>query len=92
MLEHLSKVTKMIPPLKDRIRSAARALPPIADPSFGQHFDWLGKYNVVLLGDASHGASEFYQARAEITKHLIENHGFNVVALGADWPDVEVID
>lgn len=92
MLEHFSKIAKMAPPLKDRIRSAARALPPITDPSFGQHFDWLGKYNVVLLGDASHGTSEFYQARAEITKHLIKTHGFNAIALEADWPDAEAID
>jgi erythromycin esterase-like protein len=92
MLEHFSKVIKMIPPPKDRIRSATRALPPITDPPFGQHFDWLGKYNVVLLGDASHGTSEFYQARAEITKHLIKTHGFNVIALEADWPHAEAID
>jgi erythromycin esterase-like protein/predicted phosphoribosyltransferase len=41
----------------------------------------------VLLGEASHGTDEFYRARAEITKRLIEDAGFAVVAVEADWPD-----
>jgi erythromycin esterase-like protein/predicted phosphoribosyltransferase len=41
----------------------------------------------VLLGEASHGTDEFYRARAEITKRLIEEAGFGVVAVEADWPD-----
>jgi erythromycin esterase-like protein len=46
----------------------------------------------VLLGEASHGTSEFYRARAAISKHLIEEHGFNIVAVEADWPDAAAID
>ncbi len=42
---------------------------------------------VVLLGEASHGTHEFYRIRAEITKHLIRDHGFRAVAVEADWPD-----
>jgi hypothetical protein len=47
---------------------------------------------VILIGDASHGTSEFYAARAELTKHLIQHHGFNIVAVEADWPDAEAVD
>jgi erythromycin esterase-like protein len=47
---------------------------------------------VILIGDASHGTSEFYTARAELTKHLIQHHGFNIVAVEADWPDAEAVD
>ncbi|KAK4138383.1 hypothetical protein BT67DRAFT_370197 [Trichocladium antarcticum] len=47
---------------------------------------------VVLVGDASHGTSEFYTARAELTQHLVRHHGFNVVAVEADWPDAEAVD
>ncbi|KAK4187017.1 erythromycin esterase type II [Podospora australis] len=47
---------------------------------------------VLLIGDASHGTSEFYKARAEITKHMITHHGFNIVAVEADWPDAEAVD
>ena len=35
----------------------------------------------------SHGTHEFYEARAEITKWLIEQKGFTAVAAEADWPD-----
>lgn len=40
----------------------------------------------VLLGEASHGTSEFYTTRAEITKRLIKEHGFSFVAVEGDWP------
>jgi erythromycin esterase-like protein len=46
----------------------------------------------LLLGEASHGTSEFYRARAAISKRLIERHGFNIVAAEADWPDAATID
>ena len=47
---------------------------------------------VVLLGEATHGTAEFYQARARITEMLIDRHGFNIVAAEADWPDAAVYD
>src|SRR5439155_21490601 len=42
---------------------------------------------IVLIGEASHGTREFYRERAEITKRLIRDLGFNFVAVEADWPD-----
>jgi erythromycin esterase-like protein len=42
---------------------------------------------VVLLGEATHGTTEFYDARAAITEMLVAKHGFNIVAVEADWPD-----
>ncbi len=47
---------------------------------------------VVLLGEATHGTSEFYAARAAITEMLVRQHGFNIVAVEADWPDAAVYD
>jgi erythromycin esterase-like protein len=41
----------------------------------------------VLLGQASHGTHEFYRERAEITKRLISEACFGLVAVEADWPD-----
>ena len=49
--------------------------------------DLIGDARVVLIGESSHGTHEFYEARAEITKWLIEHKGFNAVAAEADWPD-----
>lgn len=49
--------------------------------------DLIGDARIVLIGESSHGTHEFYEARAEITKLLIEEKGFNAVAAEADWPD-----
>lgn len=52
----------------------------------------IGDANVVLIGEASHGTSEFYSLRARITQRLIEAKGFDIVAAEADWPDAARID
>jgi erythromycin esterase-like protein len=49
--------------------------------------DAVGDRRLVLLGEATHGTHEFYQARAQITKRLIVEKGFGAVAVEADWPD-----
>ena len=52
----------------------------------------IGEAQFVLIGEASHGTSEFYRMRAQITRRLIEEKGFNVVAVEGDWPDIRRID
>ncbi len=47
----------------------------------------IGDARIVLIGESSHGTHEFYEARAEITKWLIDEKGFCAVAAEADWPD-----
>ena len=47
----------------------------------------VGDARFVLIGEASHGTHEFYRLRAQITKRLIAEKGFNAVAAEADWPD-----
>ncbi|MBO0880699.1 MAG: erythromycin esterase family protein [Mycobacterium sp.] len=47
----------------------------------------IGDARIVLIGESSHGTHEFYAARAEITKWLIDEKGFCAVAAEADWPD-----
>ena len=74
------------------IADAADPLPHIDDPAFGAMFDRFADARVVCLGEASHGTSEFYRARAEISRRLIERNGLNIVAVEADWPDAATID
>ncbi|OTA53317.1 putative erythromycin esterase [Hypoxylon sp. EC38] len=83
---------KMTSGLPELLKSAAQQLPPIDSQEFGAKFDVFGKSRLVLIGDGSHGTSEFYRARAAITKRLIEEHGFTHVAIEADWPDARSID
>ena len=47
----------------------------------------IGDARFVLLGEATHGTREFYRERARIARRLIEEKGFNLVVLEADWPD-----
>jgi len=74
------------------IAAAAEPLPDPEDPAFGAAIDRFAGARVVLLGEASHGTSEFYRARAAITQRLIERHGFTILALDADWPDAASLD
>ena len=78
--------------LPDLIARAAEPLPDFDAPGFGALFDRFADRRVVLLGEASHGTSEFYRARAAITRRLVERHGFTIVAVEADWPDAALLD
>lgn len=49
--------------------------------------DDIGDRNVVMLGEASHGTHEYYTWRTAISKRLIEEKGFNFIAVEGDWPD-----
>ncbi len=49
--------------------------------------DRIGESQFVLLGESSHGTSEFYQWRSEISKRLIKEKGFSFIAVEGDWPD-----
>ena len=67
----------------DALRAAARPM----DGSAGDHdalLDLIGDAHYVLLGEASHGTHEFYAARAEITRRLLAEKGFNAVAIEGD--------
>jgi protein-L-isoaspartate(D-aspartate) O-methyltransferase len=76
----------------EHIADAAEPLPDLDDPAFGALVDRFADARIVLLGEASHGTSEFYRARAALTRRLIEAHGFTIVAVEADWPDAASID
>lgn len=78
--------------LPELIAQVAERLPEFGDPAFGRLFDRFADRRVVLLGEASHGTAEFYRARAAITRRLIEQHGFTILAVEADWPDAAAID
>lgn len=77
---------------RDLIAAAAQALPDIDDDAFAAAFDRFADRRVVLLGECSHGTSEFYCARAAITRRLVQRHGFSIIAVEADWPDAAAVN
>ena len=46
----------------------------------------------ILLGEATHGTSEFYRDRAEMTRRLIEDQNVRMIAFEADWPSMGRVD
>lgn len=83
----LSGPARMAAGIPDLIRQAAESFPSIEGANLQPLLDRIGDARLVLIGEASHGTSEFYRMRAEITKALIEKKGFDFVAVEADWPD-----
>jgi hypothetical protein len=74
-------VTETAEPITDLNSSCVEAL-----------VERIGDARLVLLGEATHGTSEFYRMRARITMELIAKRGFDFVAVEADWPDAARID
>ena len=74
------------------LREACERFEEIAEADLGPLLDRIGDSRVVLLGEATHGSSEFYRMRARITRELIERKGFTLVAVEADWPDATWVD
>ena len=71
-------LTRTLPEL---MRDSVEPLPEIEDDRFGAFFDRFGDARIVCLGEASHGTSEFYRARAQISTRLMAHHGFNIVGV-----------
>lgn len=79
-------MTELVPTRLGAIRSHAFRLDGAAH-DYDALFEMLDGREFVLLGEATHGTHEFYNMRAEITRRLIAEHGFDAVAVEADWPD-----
>lgn len=69
------------------IKEVASPIDSIESGAIGELLERAGAAQVVLLGESTHGTSEFYRMRARITQELIEHHDFDFVAVEADWPD-----
>lgn len=74
------------------LRGRAEPLRAPDAPRFADAFDRYADARIVLLGEATHGTHEFYTARAAISRRLVERHGFNVIAVEGDWPDIARLD
>jgi erythromycin esterase-like protein len=72
--------------LASLVRQAAHPLSGASD-DYDLLLELIGDARYVLLGEASHGTHEFYRERAQITKRLITEKGFTVVAVEANWPN-----
>jgi protein-L-isoaspartate(D-aspartate) O-methyltransferase len=79
-------------PLSRIIASAAEPFDSTETADLNPLLSRIGDARVVLIGEASHGTSEFYRMRDRISRALIDRKGFNFVAIEGDWPDAARID
>ncbi len=71
--------------LVDAIREMARPLKDSDD--LDPLLERVGDAHYVLLGEASHGTSEYYTWRARISQRLISEKGFSFIAVEGEWQD-----
>jgi len=74
------------------LADAAESFSSIGAAELDPLMERIGSARVVLLGEATHGTSEFYRMRERITRDLIVKKGFSFVAVEADWPDAARVD
>lgn len=74
------------------VAECAEPFGPIEDAEIDRLLERIGDAQIVLLGEATHGTSEFYRMRTRITQQLILRHGFRAIAVEADWPDASAVD
>ncbi len=74
------------------VREAAEPITDLESAGIEALLDRIGDAKIVLLGEATHGTSEFYRMRARLTRQLILRRGFTIVAVEGDWPDAAQID
>ncbi len=65
---------------------------PLNDESLDKMIEAVGEARIVMIGEASHGTSEFYTIRAELSKRLIHQKGFNIIAVEGDWPSAQAVN
>lgn len=74
------------------LRSACESFDSVDAANLDPLLERIADARVVLIGEASHGTSEFYRMRNRITRELIRKRGFRFIAIEADWPDAARID
>lgn len=86
----IEKGVFILNPLEESIKKYA--LPYDTSEDLNPIIEAIGDSKIVLLGEASHGTSEFYSVRAELSKRLIEEKGFTLIAVEGDWPSSQQVN
>jgi erythromycin esterase-like protein len=90
---HRSTSARRKIPEPDVNRSLAAAIRPLSEPAdLDPLIEAIGDARYVLLGEASHGTSEFYTWRTELSKRLITEKQFHFIGVEGDWPDCYAVN
>ncbi len=69
-----------------------RAVPLSSFRDFTPFLEGADTKKLVLLGEASHGTSEYYTWRTDISKYLIQQMNYDFIAVEADWPSAFAVN
>jgi erythromycin esterase-like protein len=89
MVRRHRRYEQVQPTVTNELLTAVRSLSlPLQTPAdLGPLLDRIGNARFVLLGEASHGTHEYYRWRDALSRRLIEEKGFSLIAVEGDWPD-----
>jgi erythromycin esterase len=68
----------------EALREVARPM----DEGMDTLVERLSDTKLVLMGEASHGTSEYYRIRGDLSLRLVDEHGFRFVAVEGDWNSI----
>ena len=95
-LARVRHAPRAIPASEEKL---VRSITDVAEPfasidtvDLGSLLERIGDARIVLLGEATHGTSEFYRMRERISRELIVKKGFRFIAIEGDWPDAARVD
>jgi len=71
---------------------AERLMPLATDEDIAPLIAHLKNRPIVMLGESTHGTSEFYTLRSRLSRYLIRNEQFSFVAIEGDWPDSQKLN
>ncbi len=73
-------------PLDDYVAALKEIAHPVSDKAdLNPLLEQIGERRLILLGEASHGTSEFYTWRGKISRRLIEEKRISFIAVEGDW-------
>lgn len=89
-----SPMSKPVEPPTERVlREIEKCAHPVkSEGAWNELIESIAKSRIVMLGEASHGSSEFYSIRRMISERLIRDHGFDFIAVEGDWPDCQKLN
>lgn len=76
---------------KIRLAITEQALP-LGETALAELADRAAAAKVVMIGEATHGTKEFYGLRSELSKRLITEKGFTIIAIEGDWPAAQAVN
>ena len=54
--------------------------------------DLVGDARIVALGESNHGTHEFFQLKHRLVEYLVEEMGFDLLAVEANWPEADLVN